>query len=66
MSSYQNAQDMITLRLGVADNTLPSHVMPHYTTPECVMVCKCVSCLPPKFVVMARKPMFLCSWMDKP
>ena len=43
MSSYQNAQDMITLRLGVADNTLPAHVLPHYSTPECVMVrCKYV------------------------
>lgn len=38
MSSYQKAQDMVTLRDGVAENTLPRHVLGHYNTPECVMV----------------------------
>lgn len=39
MNSYQKAQDMITLRLGVAENSLPSHVIGHYSSPEGAMVC---------------------------
>ncbi|XP_067935647.1 uncharacterized protein [Watersipora subatra] len=37
MSSYQKAQDMITLRVGVAENALPSHVHSHYNSPEGAM-----------------------------
>lgn len=38
MSSYQKAQDMITLRLGVAENSLPGHVLSYYSSPDSVMV----------------------------
>ncbi|KAF6019232.1 hypothetical protein EB796_022459 [Bugula neritina] len=42
-SCHQNAQDMTTLRLGVVENALPSHVIGHYSNAECVVKPFCKS-----------------------
>lgn len=44
-SCHQNAQDMTTLRLGVVENALPSHVIGHYSNAECVVVSILLMCV---------------------